>query len=270
VSPEAPGVPVHVVDAFADGPFTGNPAGVCLLRAPAPEAWMAAVAAEMRHSETAFVDLSADPPGLRWLTPEVEVDLCGHATLAAAHVLFEEGLARGATAFATRSGELRARARGAEIEIELPAAPAEEAPAPPGLAEALGAAPVWTGRSGGDLVVELGSGEEVSALAPDVAALASMAGRGVVVAGAGGARCDVTVRFFAPAVGIPEDPVTGSAQSAIAHRWAARTGRDEIEVHQASARGGRLRARPHGASVAVTGAAVTVLSGRLLAAPAPG
>lgn len=259
-----PAIPVFVVDAFAEGPFSGNPAGVCVLGRPAPEEWMAAVAAELRHSETAFVDLSARPVGLRWFTPAVEVDLCGHATLAAAHVLLSEGLAHEEPlAFATRSGVLTARPGDVGITLTLPADPAREAPEPEGLAEALGAAPVWVGRSREDLVAELPAAAAVTALAPDLEALVPMAPRGVIVTAPGDGDDDYVLRFFCPAAGVPEDPVTGSAQCAIAHRWAERLGRPELSVRQVSARGGRLRVRPGDGVVEITGRAVTVLAGRI-------
>lgn len=260
----APAVPAFVVDAFTEAAFSGNPAGVCVLGEPAPEDWMAAVAAELRHSETAFVDMSARPYGLRWFTPAVEVDLCGHATLAAAHVLLTEGLAHDEPlAFATRSGVLEARTDPDGITLTLPADPARPAPAPQGLAEVLGATPEWVGRSREDLVVELAGAAEVEALAPDLGPLVPMAPRGVIVTAPGGPREDYVLRFFGPAAGVPEDPVTGSAQCAIAHRWAERLGRPVLDVRQASARGGRMRVRPGDGVVEITGRAVTVLAGRI-------
>jgi len=258
------GVPVYVVDAFTARPFAGNPAGVCLLDAPASEAWMTAVAAELRHSETAFVDRSAEPLGLRWFTPTVEVALCGHATLAAAHVCVETGIAGAEVVFATRSGPITARRDGARIGLTLPADPARPVPAPAGLVAALGASPTWVGRNAEDLAVEVADAATLERLTPDLAALAAMAPRGVVVSAPDEGVHDVAVRFFAPAVGVPEDPVTGSAQCAIAHRWAMRLGRDRIAVRQASARGGLLDVGPGRGVVEVVGSAVTVLAGHLL------
>ena len=260
------GVPVYVVDAFTTRAFGGNPAGVCLLDRPMSEAWMAAVAAEMRHSETAFVDRSEAPFRLRWFTPAVEVALCGHATLAAAHVCIETGIAGAEVDFATRSGPIAARRDGARIALDLPADPASPAAPPPGLVTALGVPPTWVGRSTEDLAVEVADATTLERLAPDLAALATMAPRGVIVSAPGEGAHDVVVRFFAPALGVPEDPVTGSAQCAIAHRWASRLGRDRITVRQASARGGLLDVRPAAGVVEVAGSAVTVLVGRLVAA----
>jgi PhzF family phenazine biosynthesis protein len=262
------GAPLHQVDAFAERPFAGNPAAVCLLDAPAEPAWMQSVAGEMNLSETAFVHRDGDGDGfaLRWFTPATEVDLCGHATLASAHVLWRTGaVAAGEPiAFSTRSGVLTATRDGEWIALDFPATPAEPANAPARLLEALGVRPRWTGRSAFDWLVELDDPEAVVATAPDMAVLAAAGGRGVIVTAAGGAGgADLTSRFFAPAVGIPEDPVTGSAHCALGPHWAARLGRDRLVCHQASARGGVVRVRVRGDRVELGGRAVTVLEGRL-------
>ncbi|HEX5726747.1 MAG TPA: PhzF family phenazine biosynthesis protein, partial [Longimicrobiaceae bacterium] len=216
--------PIVQVDAFTDRPFAGNPAGVCVLDAPADERWMQAVAAEMNVSETAFLHPEEGGWRLRWFAPQVEIDLCGHATLASAHVLWQEGrLGAGEEArFHTRSGVLTCRRReDGWIEMDFPATPPQPDPGPPGLGEALGAAPVQVGKSRFDYLVEVGSEAEVRALAPDLAALRALRTRGVIVtARAETDGFDFVSRFFAPGVGIDEDPVTGSAHCTLAPYWA--------------------------------------------------
>ncbi len=257
--------PITVVDSFTDTPFAGNPAGVCVLPAPAPEAWMRAVAAELNLSETAFVSPRDDGDhDLRWFTPTVEVDLCGHATLASAHVL------GGERRFHTRSGVL-ATGPGAEagtIELDFPAvtvAPVAEAP---GWPNALGVAParvVGVSVGGGWVLVELAEAADVWAARPDrngVLALADI----VCVAATPGDRpgVDSVCRVFGPGVGIDEDPVTGSAHCLLAPWLAARTGRMAFVGEQASARGGTVGMRVEGERVVLAGRAVTVWEGRLL------
>ena len=253
---------LFTVDAFTDRPFAGNPAAVALLRAPQPDVWMRALAAEMNLSETAFVVPHDDGTlGLRWLTPTVEVDLCGHATLATAHVLWEQGLVAldEPAVFETRSGRLTCRrAEGGWIEMDFPATPPDAAPAPPGLAAALGAQPVWTGRSRFDLFVRLGTAAEVRALAPDAAAAAALGMRGVIVTAPGDDGFDFVSRFFAPGSGVAEDPVTGSAHCALAPYWAADLGRAVLRGYQASARGGVVEVEPRGDRVLLRGQAVTM------------
>jgi PhzF family phenazine biosynthesis protein len=259
------GILIHQVDAFTDRPFTGNPAAVCLLPREADPGWMQAVAAEMNLAETAFVWKEAGALGLRWFTPTVEVDLCGHATLAAAHVLWDLGrLGREEAArFHTRSGLLTATLTASWIALDFPAHPAEQVAAPPALA-ALGAEPVFVGRSRFDLLVELRSEQEVRALKPDVRSLATLPVRGVIVtAAADAAGVDYVLRFFAPQTGVDEDPVTGSAQCTLAPHWAARIGRHDLVGRQVSARGGTLRVRLDGDRVSIAGQAVTVLRGEL-------
>lgn len=265
------GIPISVVDAFSDAPFHGNPAGVCLPPPNADDGWMQAVAAEINLAETAFlVPRSLAEYDLRWFTPLVEVDLCGHATLASAHRLWEDGMANaGPIRFHTRSGVLGAVRAGAEIELDFPAAPPRETPAPEGLAEALGAPLVWTGASElGDLLVEMPNGRIVRTLEPDFMALGKVPARGVIVTAAAERRADVghdfVSRFFAPRVGIDEDPVTGSAHCTLAPFWAERLGRMELVGWQASARGGIVRTRVDGDRVALGGRAVTVWKGELV------
>ncbi|HZP28795.1 MAG TPA: PhzF family phenazine biosynthesis protein [Acidimicrobiia bacterium] len=267
-------VEIFGVDAFTNEAFRGNPAAVCLLDAPADAAWMQAVAAEMNLSETAFVVTTPLPGGelpLRWFTPAVEVALCGHATLASAHVLFGTGrLPRSAGArFATASGVLGAAA-GADgsVELDFPALPSEPAPEPSGLTGALGARVVVTLRNTHDLLVELEDAAAVRALTPDVAALAAFDTRAVVVTARAetGRAADFVSRCFAPRVGVPEDPVTGSAHCALAPYWANRLGKTTLVGHQVSSRGGTITCTvTPDARVRLAGQAVTVWRGTLTA-----
>lgn len=265
------GQQIYQVDAFADGPFTGNPAAVCILDSPRADAWMRAVAAEMNLSETAFLERTGAGWSLRWFTPLVEVDLCGHATLASAHILFETGrLERGQSArFHTRSGMLAARIDGDAIVLDFPTQPVVAADAPAGLAGALGAEPRWVGRNAADVLVELASAELVRSLQPDLHALRQVEARGVIVtATSDDPRYDFVSRFFAPRVGVDEDPVTGSAHTALAPFWADRLGRDALTGYQASRRGGVVGVRVHGDRVDLRGRALTVLHGALVGAAA--
>ncbi len=257
---------IHVVDAFADRPFTGNPAAVCVLPGPADPAWMQRVAMEMNLSETAFVRPGGDEFELRWFTPKAEVALCGHATLGSAHVLYETGAVdegRPIRFRTLRSGVLTVRREGPMYAMDFPAVPPERADPPAGLAEALGAEPAWTGRNAqNDVLAVLGDAAAVRGLAPDLAALARIDARGICVT-AEDAEYDFVSRFFAPAVGVPEDPVTGSAHCMLAPYWAGRLGRAELRGYQASARGGVVRVVARGDRVTLMGAAVTVLDGTL-------
>ena len=274
-------MPIRIVqvDAFTNRPFAGNPAAVCVLRQAAPDEWLRAVAREMNLSETAFLAPRDNGYNLRWFTPAVEVDLCGHATLAAAHVLWEDGhLPEGVQArFHTRSGLLLADRRGRWIELDFPAQMAVPADPPPGLLAALGlenrARVRAVCRNRFDYLVELESEEAVRETAPDFTALRRADARGIIVtAPASGdatappaGRFDFVSRFFAPAVGVDEDPVTGSAHCALAPYWAARLGKHEMTGHQVSARGGVVRVRLNGDRVILGGQAVTVMTGELLA-----
>ena len=229
--------------------------------------WMASVAQEMNLAETAFLWSEGDEWRLRWFTPAVEVDLCGHATLAAAHVLWENGnLKRSLPArFQTRSGLLTCNLRGPWIEMDFPSTPAAAIDSPAGLAGALGTELVWTGQSKFDLLVEVADEATLRGLQPDFQALAQYAVRGVIVtaeASAGG-EYDFVSRFFAPAAGIKEDPVTGSAHCALAPFWAARLERQELIGYQASARGGVVKVKVMDDRVLLSGQAVTVLRGEL-------
>ncbi|HKW41830.1 MAG TPA: PhzF family phenazine biosynthesis protein [Gemmatimonadales bacterium] len=263
------GLKIVQVDAFADRPFAGNPAAVCVLPTARDDAWMQNVAREMNLSETAFLHPENGDYRLRWFTPGVEVALCGHATLASAHVLWEDGvLPRDRQArFQTKSGLLTATARGDWIELDFPATPPTAAPAPEGLTAALGegAAPRWVGRSRFDYLVELESEAAVRGLTPDLTALQCVEARGVIVTSrATTPGYDFVSRFFAPRSGVPEDPVTGSAHCALAPFWSERLGRTTMTGYQASARGGVVRVRVKGDRVVLGGQAVTVLRGELL------
>jgi predicted PhzF superfamily epimerase YddE/YHI9 len=263
------GQQVTQVDAFTDSPFAGNPAAVCLLPAPRERTWMMAVAREMNLSETAFLVPRADGAfDLRWFTPEVEVDLCGHATLASAHVLWESAaLDRSEQAcFHTRSGLLTAALRGDWIEMDFPATPAGSAVPPPGLLEALGLESASVARSRFDYLVEVETEEAVRRLSPDMAGLQKVETRGVIVtARSNSPAFDFVSRFFAPGAGIPEDPVTGSAHCCLGPYWAERLRKTEMTGYQASARGGVVGMRVERDRVFLSGKAVTVMRAELLA-----
>lgn len=255
---------IRVIDAFAERPFTGNPAGVCLVERWPEAAWMQAVAAELNLSETAFAHPRPDGDwALRWFTPTVEVDLCGHATLATAHALFIDGLVHDVVRFHTRSGVLSVRV-GEELTLDLPAA-AEIEPAQALDDRILGGAKAsetfWVPRLR-ELLAVFDDSRTVRELAPDLVAIAQLDGvRGVIVTAQ---DSDFVSRVFLPSVGIPEDPVTGGAHTALAPFWARRLGRDPLVAYQASARGGILRTRVRGDRVELTGRAVTVIDGALL------
>ncbi|HEY1250779.1 MAG TPA: PhzF family phenazine biosynthesis protein [Thermoanaerobaculia bacterium] len=259
------------VDAFTDRPFAGNPAAVCVLPAERDAAWMQLVAREMNLAETAFLVPRKDGFSLRWFTPTVEVDLCGHATLASAHVLWEEErLQPGETArFHTRSGLLTAVRRDGRIWLDFPALPETPAPAPEDLERALGAPILHFGVNPIDSLAEVDSEETLRGLRPDLVALRSLGGRGLIVTcrGRGDAseRYDFASRFFAPGAGIDEDPVTGSAHCCLGPFWGARLGKTELTGYQASARGGFVTVRNRGERVELGGNAVTVLRATLLA-----
>jgi predicted PhzF superfamily epimerase YddE/YHI9 len=255
------------VDAFTDRPFAGNPAAVCLLDEPRDARWMQDVAREMNLSETAFLEPAGDGFGLRWFTPAVEIELCGPATLASAHVLWETGmLDPAATArFHTLSGLLTAERHGDWIELDFPARPVEEADPPAGLLEVF-AEPRFVGRSRYDYLLELASEEAVRKSAPDPQVLAALGVRGVIItARASTEPFDFVSRFFAPGSGVDEDPVTGSAHCTLGPFWAPRLGKEEFLAYQASARGGVVKVRLAGDRVKLGGQAVTVLRGRLAA-----
>lgn len=264
--------PLLVVDAFTDRPFGGNPAAVCVLDRWPSDAWLQLVGREMNLSETAFlVRRAGNEFDLRWMTPRVEVALCGHATLASAHALWESGLApRQPLAFRTRkSGVLSATPLPSdEIELNFPAKPATPCAAPAELLEALGANAMVVARNEFDYLVELASAREVRALKPDFAQLVRTECRGVIVtAKADDSRFDFVSRFFAPQAGINEDPVTGSAHCCLAEWWSDKLGKSEMVGYQASERGGVVRVVRDraGGRVKLIGRAVTVTRGELVA-----
>ena len=259
-----------VVDAFTDRPFAGNPAAVCVMDAPADEAWMKAVAREMNLSETAFLHPEGEGWRLRWLTPLVEVDLCGHATLASAHVLWESGrLAAGTDArFLSRSGPLGARRQDGRIVLDFPTQSPVAGAAPAGLAQALGADPVSVARGRTDTLAELASAAMVRDLRPDMTALAGLDTRCVMVTAPGDQPgIDFVSRFFGPRVGIPEDPVTGAAHTLLGPFWGARLGTQRLVGYQASARGGTVYLQLRGDRIDLGGHAVTVSEGEILGSP---
>jgi PhzF family phenazine biosynthesis protein len=261
------GLAIVQVDAFTDTPFAGNPAAVCLLPEARPERWMQQVAREMNLSETAFLLRRADGFDLRWFTPAIEVDLCGHATLASAHVLWEEGhLEAGAVArFHTRSGLLTAARQGTWIELNFPAVPEEPVTPPAKLTQALGITPVYVGKNRTGFLVQVAVEQQVRTLRPDFTALKALPGRGVIVTSRSDtADFDFVSRYFAPGAGIDEDPVTGSAHCCLGPFWARQLHKDTFTAYQASARGGVVRVRLHGDRVLLGGQAVTVLRGALL------
>jgi len=225
------------------------------------------VAREMNLAETAFLVRQKDGYDLRWFTPAVEVDLCGHATLASAHVLWEDGVLKpeAQARFHTKSGLLTADRRDGLIELDFPATPASAAPPPAGLIEAVGAKATFVGRSRFDYLVEVDSEATVRALDPDLGALSRVEARGVIVTSRADSKSafDFVSRFFAPRSGVPEDPVTGSAHCALTPYWSAKLGKEELRAFQASPRGGELRLRLVGDRVRIGGQAVTVLRGEL-------
>lgn len=257
---------VHQIDAFTDKAFSGNPAAVCLLD-NAPDAdWMQDVAREMNLSETAFIVRREDGDwSLRWFTPGAEVDLCGHATLASAHFLWDLALIapEEPARFHTRSGILTCVRDGEWIMMDFPALPTEAATEPDGLAAALGARPHAVWRSTWDILAEFATAQEVRDLAPDFRALLPFAERGVLVTAPGDGLYDFVSRFFAPVHRIDEDPVTGSAHCILTPFWADRLGKSEMLAYQASRRGGILKVATNGERINLGGKAVTVMTGAL-------
>lgn len=262
------GLAITQVDAFTDTPFGGNPAAVCILPGPADEEWMQHIALEMNLAETAFLHSQDDGFHLRWFTPAVEVDLCGHATLASAHVLWEKGHLRHEeqARFYTRSGVLTADRRGEWIEMDFPTTPAEPAEVPAELAQALGVELAYVGRNQFDYFVEVDSDATLRALKPNMNVLERLPVRGVIVTSRSASpEYDFISRFFAPRAGINEDPATGSSHCTLAPFWSERLGKSEMVGFQASPRGGVLRVRVNDDRIAISGQAVTVLRGTLLA-----
>jgi PhzF family phenazine biosynthesis protein len=255
------------VDAFADKPFAGNPAAVCVLSGPRDASWMQLLAREMNLSETAFLTKRDRGYDLRWFTPTVEVALCGHATLASAHVLWEQGHLRpdDTAVFQTQSGELSAKKKGAWIEMDFPATTATPVSAREDVEAALGTRTRHLGQTCFDYLAEVDSEDAVRALSPDFAKLRRLEARGLIVTSrASRSDCDYVSRFFAPAAGIDEDPVTGSAFCCLGPYWKERLGRDDLIGYQASPRGGFARTRCDGNRVLISGQAITVIKGELI------
>jgi len=257
-----------IVDAFTSRPFAGNPAAVVPLDAWPDDTWLQNVAMEMNLSETAYLVPRDGGYHLRWFTPKLEVDLCGHATLASAAVLAHLGkLADGSHAcFATRSGELRASRQGAQFQLDFPVTPAEPANAPRGLLESLNVPAVYCGRNQFDYLVEVETAQIVRGITPDFKMLATVPCRGIIVtAKSDDPRFDFVSRFFAPAAGIDEDPVTGSAHCCLVDHWSKRLGKTKMTAYQASRRGGIVGVELCGDRVLLGGEAVIVAQGELLA-----
>ncbi len=257
---------IFQVDAFTGRPFSGNPAAVCVVTAHRDDRWMQDVAREMNLSETAFLSARPDGFDLRWFTPATEVDLCGHATLASAHVLWEEGFVeRGEKIrFFTRGGTLSAELKDGSIELDFPREQDERTDAPEGLRDAIGAPLLYVGRNRFDYIVEVDSEETLKGLRPDFALLSRISARGVIVTAASNAPgYDFVSRFFAPRLGMDEDPVTGSAHCCLGPFWQRRLDKDRLIGYQASSRGGVVRVRMEGERVYLGGRAVIVLRGEL-------
>jgi PhzF family phenazine biosynthesis protein len=261
------GQTIYQVDSFTNRAFAGNPAAVCILPAPAPETWMHNVAREMNLSETSYLVPREDGFHLRWFTPTVEVALCGHATLASAHILWETGVLRPdeQARFHTLSGLLTADRKGDWIELDFPAKPEEHATPWDELVRGLGITPRYVGKSQFDYLVEADSEQTVRSLTPDFNLLKQTKARGVIVtARAEGGEFDFVSRFFAPGAGVDEDPVTGSSHCVLGPFWAKRLGKTEFLAYQASARGGVVRVQLAGNRVKLGGEAVTVMRGELV------
>jgi PhzF family phenazine biosynthesis protein len=261
---------IFQVDAFTDTPFKGNPAAVCLMEGEKSEAWMQSVAMEMNLSETAFVQREDHGFRLRWFTPVTEVSLCGHATLAAAHVLWEEGLdTREEAVFHTTSGVLTARKADLWIELDFPSRRVVRAEKNPRLNEALGASPLYTGRfetpNGLMFLLEIEGEDAVSNLKPDFGALVLAGARAVIVTSRSSRpEYDFCSRFFAPGVGINEDPVTGSAHCYLTPYWADKLGKQDLVGFQSSRRSGVVGCSLHGERVRLRGKALTIFRGELV------
>lgn len=263
--------PIFQVDAFTDEPYAGNPAGVCILRDARDESWMRHVAREMNVAETAFLTRSQDDPNtydLRWFTPTVEVDLCGHATLASAHILWETGTAPldSLLSFHTRSGVLTAANRNGFIELDFPAEPAEMIESvPPEITRALGVPPRAFGENRLDYMVEVADEDTLRSIAPDLSLIKTFTVRGIIVTSRSLKNgYDFVSRFFAPGAGVDEDPVTGSAHCCLGPYWQRVLGKDTLVGYQASARGGVVHLQMKGDRVLLSGKAVTVLRGEIL------
>ncbi len=259
---------LFIVDAFTDCPFAGNPAAVCILDEERNAQWMQSVAAEMNLAETAFVRRIDDGYSLRWFTPAIEVELCGHATLASAHILWTEGLADSSLPirFHTKSGVLTCEQNGGAIKLDFPSIPADQVDPPLGLLDALDIVePIYVGRSKFDKIVVVDSASAVRSLSPDFGRLKKISMRGVIVTSVSDdPQFDFISRYFAPAAGIDEDPVTGSAHCCLTPYWSGQLGKTEMVAYQSSPRGGIVHVALRGDRVQLGGQAVTVLRGELV------
>lgn len=258
-------LPLFIVDAFADRPFGGNPAAICLLDRQRDDAWLQALANEMNLSETAYALPRGDAWSLRWFTPTVEVDLCGHATLATSHILWETGRLKSdlPAVFHTRSGQLVCKQADRWIAMDFPAAPPHEVEAMPDLVEGLGVKPLWVGRSSMDVVACLESEQAVRAVVPNQTALARIKCRGILITARSAGSYDFVSRSFFPRLGVPEDPVCGSAHCCLGPMWSERLGKADLVGHQVSQRGGVVRVQCRGERVTLSGRAITTLRGEL-------
>lgn len=258
---------LYQVDSFSDKPFRGNPAGVCLLEKPAPEKWMQQLAMEMNLSETAFCFPQNDGFRLRWFTPIAEVELCGHATLATAHVLFETGAVKPdqTARFQTMSGILTVTLNKGRLQMDFPATPAAPCNLPPELQKALGLGQiVWCGKNAVDYIIEMESEKEIVELRPDFRRLAAATQRGVIVTAlSDNPDYDFVSRFFAPAIGIDEDPVTGSAHCTLGPYWQNKLKTSVFTAYQASRRGGIVQVGVKGERILLGGTAVTIFAAQL-------
>ncbi|MFT7642971.1 MAG: PhzF family phenazine biosynthesis protein [Pirellulaceae bacterium] len=264
-------LPLFLIGAFSTAPFGGNPAAICLLERghePADE-WMQDLAKEMNLSETAFVVQRDSGFGLRWYTPAYEVKLCGHATLASAHCLWNHSdwVSGDEIVFHTLSGELIIRREGALIEMDFPAVPESEAPEPAGLCESLGVEPLYVGSNGMDFLVEVATRDQLRNMKPDFGKLSAVETRGVIVTCRGDDQHDFYSRFFAPNAGINEDPVTGSAHCCLTPYWSKKLGKTSMVGFQGGDRTGVVRVRDAGERVFLAGQAKTVVEGKVVAVP---
>jgi PhzF family phenazine biosynthesis protein len=255
-------LPMYQVDAFTGSPFHGNPAAVVIMKEWLPEETMQAIAAENNLSETAFLHPRGNAFEIRWFTPKVEVDLCGHGTLASAHVVFDNGLAHGdEVQFAAKVDVLKVRRDGRLLVMDFPTRPADSIPMDERVVQALGARPKALLKSR-DLMAVYDSEEQVAGLTPDLALVSALDESAVIVT-APGRKVDFVSRFFAPAVGVPEDPVTGSSHCTLIPYWSARLGRKTLMARQLSARGGELHCEDRGTRVSIGGEAVCYLRGEI-------
>lgn len=262
-------LPIYQVDAFASDPFSGNPAGVCLLEEEIDPILMQKIAMEMNLAETAFVCREGSALRLRWFTPAVEVDLCGHATLASSHVLWQQGWldSTAPAEFDTRSGRLTARLDGSLIRMDFPAQMATASDAPDGLLESLGVDAVFVARNSTDYLIEVESADSLRGLTPDFSRLKTVPCRGVMVTcQSDDPEFDFFSRFFGPGVGIDEDPVTGSAHCCLAPYWAEKLGKTSLSAFQLSHRGGHVMTVVRGDRIELAGSAITMLEGTMMTA----